>query len=279
MILGILLQEGKHVTDALVELVDVLPTLLELSGANQRVRPPSSLQGRSLLPLLEKRQPRHFRYAFTIAPRLLHATPRSTRGNEWPQRCKGMKVVLDGHASADLFFNGVIRRRVENLQCSDDLASGPFGLESWPAVPPLLWDSCTQPSLEIHALERWPLPTAPNRVWTVGEGGSSSERELLQYNTTDELADAGPGGQSEEVNLLYSTASQRNVQNVRAELVTTPLKTARLFCGGRCSAAERTGARASTNFQTAMTNAFSFVGVGLFTLLRIQWLCFVDSDI
>ena len=65
--------------------------------------------------------------------------------------------------------------------------------------------------------ERWPLPTAPNRVWTVGEGGLLAE-ELYQYNTTDELADAG-SGQSEEVNLLYNAASQQNVQNVRAELL------------------------------------------------------------
>lgn len=213
---------GRHVTDALVELVDVLPTLLELSGANQRVPPPSSLQGRSLLPLLEKQQPGHFRYAFTIAPRLLHATRPGRRGEQsGHDAAEKRKVVLDGHASADLFFNGNdTASRVENLQCSDDLASSPFGPLGKAGRPcrfVAMGFSVRSQAWRYTRWERWPLPTAPNRVWTVGEGGLLAE-ELYQYNTTDELADAG-SGQSEEINLLYNAAAQQNVQSVKAELL------------------------------------------------------------
>ena len=146
---------GRRVTQSLVELTDVLPTLIELSGAHHRVKAQPQLQGKSLRPLLDPTprlrmqggiRPstsmlfRAFRYSYSIAPRLLyvaHVKKRDAGATDLP-------LLVDGGAAPELFVAGRSNRsssggysnespgagrrsRDAGTHCSDQLAPSPFG--------------------------------------------------------------------------------------------------------------------------------------------------------
>lgn len=219
---------GVRITDSVVELVDVLPTLLDLSRANRRM-PPPLLQGRSLRSLLEPSNltaladshagPRtdSFRYAFTLAPRLLYLSRRP--GKSGPARNRSTRaqgLLVDGGAPASSFASMqemVDASRRTAINCSAELARGPFGPgRSCRFVA--MGFSVRSKAWRYTRWERWPLPSRPHRVWTVGEGTLLAE-ELYEYKTSMEASLTGASGAPEEVNLLWSQGSSVRTNRVR----------------------------------------------------------------
>ena len=201
---------GLRVSDSLVELVDVLPTMLDLSGANMVVAPPRELEGRSLRPLLSHpangaRSPSQFQYAFMLQPRLLYILRNaSARGRD-------RTLLVDGGASvADLMPDvGGFQRPLRPRDCSEELVAGGFG-PGRACKFVAMGFSVRSRRWRYTRWERWPIGDDTTRVWTAGEGALLAE-ELYCYASCHNLSVQvrGTSANAEQVNLAASWSARR----------------------------------------------------------------------
>ena len=192
---------GMRIDHAPVELTDVLPTLLDLSGANKVIPPPHHLQGRSLRPLLHGStgaKSSSFRYAFMIQPRLLYLARPDDKSNASSSTSgrRERQLIVDGGANASdvLGAEGELPRRGKD--CSTELVAGGFG-PGRACQFVAMGFSVRSSQWRYTRWERWPIRGETKRVWTVGEGQLLAE-ELYSYssgNATEQVNLAALGGE------------------------------------------------------------------------------------
>lgn len=203
---------GMRIAHAPVELTDVLPTLLDLSGAGALVRPPSHLQGRSLRPLLTPHASAHehsFRYAFMLQPRLLYL---SRNINTTDAGVRQRTLVIDGNANvSDVLPRDGGNRwlKMKPRDCSTELVAGGFG-PGRACHFVAMGFSVRSKRWRYTRWERWPIDGNSSRVWTVGEGALLAE-ELYCYGCQNRSSapDASGSEVAEEVNLAGPRTTRR----------------------------------------------------------------------
>lgn len=216
---------GLRIAHAPVELVDVLPTLLDLSGAGRSSL--SQLQGRSLRPLLlgDAMQAKQFKHAFMVQPRLLYlsrnaSSRRAARASSNPL----LGLIIDGGANVtEVILNAkrgsaTAATSFTPKDCSAELVAGGFGpgracrfVAMGFSVRARRW--------RYTRWERWPIGGNTSRIWTVGEGKLLAE-ELYCYrcNVSSSLespSDATPPD-AEQINLAAPSSARRLTAAQRA---------------------------------------------------------------
>jgi iduronate 2-sulfatase len=202
------------VVQAPVELTDVLPTLLDLSGAASVVSPPRHLQGRSLRPLLvpsalggNATAAASFTHAFMLQPRLLYLSRDNASRTPRRHTARQRVALVDGGANVSaVLSDGEVPRPKD---CSTELLAGGFGPgRSCRFVA--MGFSVRSRQWRYTRWERWPVQGGSTRVWTVGEGQLLAE-ELYSYSSDGVGASEQllQGYGAEEINLAAPWSRQR----------------------------------------------------------------------
>lgn len=215
-----------------VELVDVLPTLLDLSGVASRYSMPGHLQGRSLRPFLDgtcEGFPRscsfphlnldRFKHAFMLQPRLLYVTRNTTHP---PFVDGGLSISEIGMDSVEL-EKGVAQseRRKADPRCSSELAfGGVFGPGRSCRIVAMGY-SVRSRSYRYTRWERWPAHAlgGDNHIWTAGKGTLLAE-ELYNHSAEETGGGRIGNGVSEQVNLAAQGApASFHLRSIKLELM------------------------------------------------------------
>ena len=167
---------GLRVTRALIELIDVFPTLLDLAGC-PRWAVPTHLEGRSFRQLLHdgRRVPPSkgsadgFRFAFMLQPRLLYLPRRAANFTDIKT------AIFDGHANASHFGMDPLDIDLRRRACSESLLRTGFG--------PGRNCRFVAMGFSVRSVEwrytRW-VQWSEKQGWSVGDGALLAE-ELYGY--------------------------------------------------------------------------------------------------
>jgi len=219
--------DGRRVSEP-VELIDVLPTLLDLSGATSRSGVPGHLEGRSLRPFLDgvcdgfprtcsfpQLELDHFKHAFMLQPRLLYIARNSTRDTFVDG---GLSIGEIGIENVELATGlSQSERRKADSRCSATLAfGGVFGPGRSCRIVAMGY-SVRSRKYRYTRWERWPAHGAGDdgHFWTPSKGALLAE-EL--YNHSAEEIDGGTigNGASEQVNLAVQGAPLADAFHLRS---------------------------------------------------------------
>ena len=221
---------GLRVSHAPVELVDVVPTLLDLSGAGRVAPAPPHLQGRSLRPLLVRGgSGRHqFTHAFMLQPRLLYLSRNASSRRAARQSSNPLLgLIVDGGGNVSEVLDGGTASGGSTMlrpkDCSSELVAGGFGPgRSCRFVA--MGFSVRSRHWRYTRWERWP-PVGSNtsRIWTVGEGQVLAE-ELYCYGCNVSISNSRRGdatSMTEQINLIARLSALRLTAAQRATVRST----------------------------------------------------------
>ena len=195
-----------------VELTDVLPTLLDLSGATLHMPPPRHLQGRSLRPLLDRSSNANghtFTHAFMLQPRLLYLS-RNTTSRARLRASGTSRALVDGGANVSDVIEPGGSWPTRAKDCSAELVAGGFGPgRSCQFIA--MGFSVRSRRWRYTRWERWPIGGDTKRIWTAGEGSLLAE-EIYCYgcrNMSTALMRIGGNTDAEQVNLVAPSSKQQ----------------------------------------------------------------------
>ena len=206
---------GITVDTAPVELIDVVPTMLDLAGIG-RADMPVHLEGRSLRPLLllQRKSPmarsavlERFRYAFMLQPRLmsLRRRPSDPASAAMPRLRRRERFIFDGGATAATLLLNTSSDPGSSIprECDPGLSAGGFGPGRSCRVVAIGF-SVRSKQWRYTRWERWPSTppsgsSASTIIWGVGEGKLLGE-ELYHYDP------ASSPFHENEANLLHTAA-------------------------------------------------------------------------